>query len=190
MRRSGAGPERRPPGTCAWGPRNWCRACPCVGRGEGQQLPRRAGQPERRSQTALPNRPAVKGRRTPAKFPAQFPTTRKCTSHRGFSLAPNLMPRIWRQEQEVEDAVQTFCEYSGIEGNDGEEWARRNRIVESLSFYLNKEQCDRVNKAYEKEMDRRLESGGFKLGRKRLQPNPDKDDSYSLDSRNDSTAHL
>ena len=24
MRRSGAGPERRPPGTCAWGPRHWC----------------------------------------------------------------------------------------------------------------------------------------------------------------------
>ncbi len=25
LRRSGAGPERRPPETCAWGPRPWCR---------------------------------------------------------------------------------------------------------------------------------------------------------------------
>ena len=49
----------------------------CSGAGEDQQLPRRAGQPERRSQTALPDRPPVKGRRTPAEFPAQFPTTRR-----------------------------------------------------------------------------------------------------------------
>ena len=94
-------------------------------------------------------------------------------------LIPKLMPRVSRQE--VEDAVQVFCEYSGAEGNDGEEWARRNRRVEGLSFYLNEQQCDRVNEAYEKEMDSRLESRGIKLSRERLKPNPDMDDSYFWD---------
>ncbi len=46
MRQSGAGPGRRRRGTCAWGPRRRCRACPGVGRGESQPLPRRTGQPE------------------------------------------------------------------------------------------------------------------------------------------------
>ena len=64
MRRSGAESERRPPGTCDWEPRHWCR----------------------RGSTTSPDRPLVKGRRTPAKCPAQFPTTRKCTSQLGFSL--------------------------------------------------------------------------------------------------------
>ena len=91
-------------------------------------------------------------------------------------LIPNLMPRVSRQE--VEDAVRMFCKYSAIEGNDGEEWARRSRQVEGLGFYLNEEQCDRVNEAYETEMDSRLASGGLKLIRERLQPDPDMDDSY------------
>ena len=91
-------------------------------------------------------------------------------------LIPKLMPRVWRRE--VEDAVQAFCEYSGIEGSDGEEWARRNERVERLTFYLNEEQCDRVNTAYEKEMAFRLESWGARGPKKSLQPNPDMDDSY------------
>ena len=95
-------------------------------------------------------------------------------------LIPKLMPRIWRQE--VEDAVQAFCEYSGIEANDGEEWARRNKRVEELSFYLNEEQCDKVNEAFEKEMDSRFESGGIKIIRNPLRPNPDMNDSYFWDS--------
>ena len=61
---------------------NLCLRHQSIGAGYGQQLPRRAGQPESRSQTALPDRPLVKTRRTPAKFP----TTRKCTSHLGFGL--------------------------------------------------------------------------------------------------------
>ena len=91
-------------------------------------------------------------------------------------LIPNLMPRVSRHE--VVHAVRMFCEYSSIEDGDGEEWARRNRRVEELKFYLNEEQCYRVNEAYEKEMDARLESGGLKLSRGRLQPDPDMDDSY------------
>ncbi len=94
-------------------------------------------------------------------------------------LIPKLMPRVSRRE--VEDAVRAFCEYPGLEGNDGEEWARRNRQVERLGFYLNEEQCNQVKKAYEKEMDSRLESGGIKAIRTPLQPNPDMDESYFLE---------
>ena len=95
-------------------------------------------------------------------------------------LVPKLMPRVWRQA--VEDAVQAFCEYSALEGNDGEEWARRNRDVERLRFYLNQEQCDRVNEAYEKEMDSRFASDGIKTIRNGLRPHPDMEDSYFWDS--------
>ena len=95
-------------------------------------------------------------------------------------LVPSLMPRVWRQE--VEETVQAFCEYSGVEGNDGEEWARRDRAVERFAFYLNQEQCDRVNEAYEREMECRWESAGFRTMRDGLQPNPDMDESYFRDS--------
>ena len=94
-------------------------------------------------------------------------------------LIPSLMPRVSRHK--VEDAVRAFCEYSGVQGNDGEEWARLNREVERLSFYLDQEQCDRVNSAYEREMDERLNSGGIKAMRPGLQPNPDMDRSYFED---------
>ena len=71
-------------------------------------------------------------------------------------LIPHLKPRISRSD--VEDAVRAFCDYSGAEGNEGEEWGRRNDRVKDLSFYLNQEQCDKVNEAYEREMDSRLAS--------------------------------
>ncbi|MCY3867942.1 MAG: hypothetical protein OXG87_00220 [Gemmatimonadetes bacterium] len=47
-------------------------------------------------------------------------------------LIPTLMPCVSRQE--VEDAVREFCEYLGVENNDGEERARRTRRVEGLSL--------------------------------------------------------
>ena len=50
-------------------------------------------------------------------------------------LIPNLMPRVWPQQ--VEDAVQAFCEYSENEEDDGEEWVRRNEQVALFRFYLN-----------------------------------------------------
>ncbi len=95
-------------------------------------------------------------------------------------LIPTLKPRVSRQE--VEDAVREFCEYSGIEDNDGVEWARRNRRVKEFSFYLDEEQCNRVNEAYEKEKDSRLESGGIMMLREPLKPDPDMDDSYFWDN--------
>ena len=93
-------------------------------------------------------------------------------------LIPKMMPRVSRQD--VEDAVNCFCDYSGIDGNDGAEWSTRNSRVEAFGFYLSEEQCDRVNEAYETEMDARLKSDGLKMLRERLKTNPDMDDSYFL----------
>ena len=87
-RLSGAGRERRPLAICAWGAGRRCRACPCVGRGEGRQIPGRAVQPERRGETALPDGPVIKGRNTPARLPPRFPAPGKSTSHLGFGLGP------------------------------------------------------------------------------------------------------
>ena len=95
-------------------------------------------------------------------------------------LIPNLMPRVRRKQ--VQDAVEAFCAYSGIEGNDGEEWGRRHDIVEGLSFYLNEEQCDRVSRAYEREMDSRQASGGISIVGNPLQPDPAMNNSYFWDS--------
>ncbi len=92
------------------------------------------------------------------------------------NLIPTLMPQV--SHREVEYAVQAFCAYSGIEDNNGEEWARRNERVEELAFYLNEEQCDRVNKAYEEEMNSRLTSGQVVVSRRPLQPSPDVDESF------------
>ena len=95
-------------------------------------------------------------------------------------LIPSLRPRVWRQT--IDDAVQAFCEYSEIEDKDSEEWARRDEEVVNLSFYLNQEQCDKVNESYEKEMDARLKSGGTSFTRKRLEPDPEMDESYFWDN--------
>ena len=95
-------------------------------------------------------------------------------------LIPNLRPRVSRQV--VEEAVQAFYEYSGNKGNDGEEWAQRKERVESLIFYLNQDQCDRVNEAFEKEMDAREKVGGWRMLREPLRPNLDMNDSYFFDS--------
>ena len=42
--------------------------------------------PERRGQTALPDGAAIEGRSSPARFPARFPASGKCTSHLGLGL--------------------------------------------------------------------------------------------------------
>jgi len=92
------------------------------------------------------------------------------------NLIPKLMPQVSRKE--VEDSVQAFCVYSGIEENDGEEWARRSERVEELAFDLSEEQCDKVNNAYEEEMNSRFTSGKVVVSRRPLQPSPDMDESF------------
>ncbi len=96
-------------------------------------------------------------------------------------LIPHLMPRVWRHE--VEYAVQAFCDYTGIEDKNGREWGERWDRVEGYQFYLDGEQCSRVNESYKVEMDSRKKSGGFVLiNYPILQPHPDMNDTYFLDS--------
>ena len=65
---------------------NLCLGTKALGKGEGRELPPRAVHQARRSQAALPDHPAIKGRKISARIPAQSPMYRKCTSHLGFGL--------------------------------------------------------------------------------------------------------
>ena len=93
-------------------------------------------------------------------------------------VVPQLMPRVRRED--VEEAVQLYCENSGIEGSIPELWARLDDIVEEYAFYLNQDQCERVNRAYEAEWDLRFKHGNIRATRKPLAPSPNMDDSYFL----------
>lgn len=95
-------------------------------------------------------------------------------------LLPRLMPRV--RKAEVESAVSGFCEYCQSEYVDGEVFARLHNRVKRLEFYLDEEQCRRVNEAYEQEMDRRFAAGGFKLSERDLCPNSEMNSLYFLDS--------
>ena len=93
-------------------------------------------------------------------------------------VVPSLMRRVRREA--VEEAVQLYCESSGIEGSIPELWARLDDIVKDYAFYLNQDQCDRVNQAYEAEWDLRFKHRGIRATRNPLVPNPDMDDTYFL----------
>ena len=94
-------------------------------------------------------------------------------------VLPRLMPRV--RKAEVESTVNGFCEYCQSEHVDGEAFARLHSRVKRLEFYLDEEQCRRVNEAYEQEMDRRFAAGGMKLSERDLRPNPEMNNSYFWD---------
>ena len=94
-------------------------------------------------------------------------------------VLPRLMPRV--RKAEVESAVNGFCQYWESEYVDGEVFARLHRRVKRLEFYLDEEQCRRVNESYQQEMDRRFAAGGFKLTERDLKPNPQMNESYFWD---------
>ena len=91
-------------------------------------------------------------------------------------LIPNLMPKVHRHE--VESAVSAFRSCCQAEPVDGEEFGRTHRRIEELRFYLNADQCERVNACYSGEMRRRYVAGGLALSGPTLEPHPDMDDSY------------
>ena len=93
-------------------------------------------------------------------------------------VVPQLMPRVRRED--VEETVQLYYENSGKEGSIPELWARLNDVVQHYAFYLNQDQCERVNRAYEAEWDLRFKHGNIRMTRKPLAPNPNMDDSYFL----------
>ena len=86
MRPSGVGRERACPREYGGGHRQSVLGQQGGGAGEGRQIPGRAGRTKRRGETALPDGPAIKGRRGPASLPPRFPALGKCTSHLGFGL--------------------------------------------------------------------------------------------------------
>ena len=95
-----------------------------------------------------------------------------------MDLIPKLMPRVHRSE--VEAAVDDFCATCLEDPVDGERFALTHERVQKLSFYLNEEQCQRVNDCYANEMHRRREAGENTAFDSPLRLHPDMDDSYFL----------
>lgn len=91
-------------------------------------------------------------------------------------LVPNLRPRVDRDE--VESAVEAFCDRCKATPVDGEEFARDHDRVIAFAFYLDEDQCRRVSDAYANEMQRRLKDGGIAISRPPLQPHPEMNESY------------
>ena len=96
-----------------------------------------------------------------------------------INLLPQLMPRVYRSE--VATAVNALCEYGQSSQADGEDFEELYERVKGLEFYLNEEQCNRVNHKHEQEMECRLETGGTRFFRRNLEPNSSMDDSYFRD---------
>ena len=63
------------------------------------------GQPERRGETALPDGPAIKGRSAPARLPARFSASGKCTSHLGFGLVQLEMRFVYSRCRGIQPRV-------------------------------------------------------------------------------------
>ena len=98
-----------------------------------------------------------------------------------IDLLPRLMPRVHREE--VAEAVDAFCECRDTTPIDGMEVERLYKKVDRLAFYLNHEQCHRVNEKHEQEMDRLFESDGTRITGRNLQPDPRMNESYFWDSQ-------
>ena len=93
-------------------------------------------------------------------------------------LIPPLMPQ--KSRTEVEEAVQDYCDYSGQENNDDKKWTRLDDRVRDLGFYLNLDQCSRVNDAYESEMGIRRMNNETVHHKEPLQPHPYMSPSYFI----------
>ncbi len=64
-----------------------------------------------------------------------------------LDLLSRLMPRV--HQEEIAAAVDAFCECCESTPVDGERFARRYDRVKRLEFYLDDEQCRRVNEHHE-----------------------------------------
>ena len=94
-----------------------------------------------------------------------------------IDLVPNLKPRVHRDA--VEAAVQAFCETCETDPVDSEQFSRTYDQVKKHAFYLDTDQCHRVNHAYQNEMQHRSKAGGWtEVSPALLKPHPDMNDSY------------
>ena len=96
-----------------------------------------------------------------------------------IDLLPRLLPRV--DKGEVAAAVDAFCEYCDSVPIKADEFERLYERIRRLAFYLNDEQCRRVNEKHEQEMERRTESGGVRITGRNLQPDPRMNASYFCD---------
>ena len=96
-----------------------------------------------------------------------------------IDLLPRLLPR--RHEEEVAATVDAFCEYCESTPIDSQEFERLYERVKRLAFYLNDEQCNKVNEKHEQEMERRSASGGIRITGRNFQPDPLMNESYFWD---------
>lgn len=96
-----------------------------------------------------------------------------------IDLLPRLLPRV--DKGEVADAVDAFCEYCDSLPVEADEFERLYKRIRRLAFYLNAEQCRRVNEKHEQEMERRTESGGVIITGRNLKPDPRMNASYFRD---------
>ncbi len=94
------------------------------------------------------------------------------------SLLPALRPQVSRSE--VAPTIDEFCVICSQEHPDGEDFAEALRRVEKYAFYLDAEQCERVNRADEEEQMRRISEGGIGTRRPPYRPDPEMNDSYFL----------
>ncbi|MYA84923.1 MAG: hypothetical protein F4Y12_05000 [Acidimicrobiaceae bacterium] len=95
-----------------------------------------------------------------------------------MNLIPSLRSRV--HESEVDAAVEDFCATCSEDTVHGERFAAKHDRVLKLAFYLNEDQCQRVNDCYENEMRRRRERDEITVSSPPLRPHPDMDDSYFL----------
>ena len=95
-------------------------------------------------------------------------------------LVPTLKRRIERAL--LEEIVVEFERTVDGDHLDGEPYSRARDLIDLHSFYLNQEQCARVNSVEEAIWEGR---GGLRLVRKPLEPSPEMNDSYFLDQSAD-----
>ena len=93
------------------------------------------------------------------------------------AVVPDRRPKVHRDQ--IEDAVQAFCEACEADPVNKEQIWRRRRKVKNLAFYLSQDQCRRFNDAYQNEIRRRAEAGEWaEVSPALLEPHPEMDDSF------------
>lgn len=97
-----------------------------------------------------------------------------------IDVMPDIPRRIERRLAEA--ALVEVERYAAVELTD-ENWADMHRAfdyVRSLSFYLDTEQCNRVNAAFRSFEQAQRKARSFVLPQPSLRPNPEMNDSYFL----------
>lgn len=95
-----------------------------------------------------------------------------------INLLPNLRRRV--RPATVESAVKAMEDASYGSPIDYETFFRRREHVETLAFYLDEDQCARLNESQERVEDARWQESAMRVGHSIFAPDPDMNDSYFL----------